>query len=109
VDAVVLRIKTRLKIPVSCSSFSLKLQLEIAINEREFKYEKIKSLKLTKPRIDKRIRNIGFIQQGEGIYEQMQIINHTPSVTTGNVCNIRECVSPIAQNGTDIFMTRAEF
>jgi len=108
VDAVVLRITKKFNIPLQCPSFSLKPQSEIAINYGKFKYEKIKSLKLMKPRIDERIRIIGFIQQGEGIYEQGQIINHTPSVTSGYVCNIKECVSPIVPNETDIFTTRSE-
>merc|ERR1712008_544028 len=79
VDAVVLRITTKFNIPLPCPSFHLKPQLEIAMNYGKFKYEKISMLKLTKPRINEQIRIIGFIQKGEGIYEQGQIINHTTS------------------------------
>jgi len=108
VDAVVLRITTKFNIPFQCPSFSFKPQPEIAINYGKFKYEEIKSLKLMKPRIDEQIRIIGFIQRGEGIWEQGNINNHTPSVFRGNVCSIKECVSPILQNDTDIFTTRSE-
>merc|ERR1712008_387939 len=61
-----------------------------------------------KSRIDEQVRIIGFVQRGEGIYEQGQIINHTLSVAKGYVCNIKNSVSPIVQYGPDIFSPRSE-
>jgi len=108
VDAIVLRIITKFKDPVQCPSFSLKLQSESPIYCGKFKCEKTKSLKLMKPRIDEWIRIIGFIQLGGGIHEQGQTINHTPSVTKGYVCNIKESVSPIVQYSPEIFSPCSE-
>jgi len=108
VDAVVLRITTKFENPIQCPSSSLKVQSDIPIHQGKFRREKAKRLKLMKPRIDEQIRIIGFIQRGQGIYEQGQIINHTPSVAKGYVCNIKESVSPIVQYGRGIFSPRSE-
>jgi len=108
VDAVVLRITTKFENPMLCPSFSLKQQPEVPMFYGKLKYEKTKRLNLTKPRLEEQIRIIGFVQRGEGIYEQGQIINHTPNVTKGYVCNIKDHVSPTVQYGPDIFFPLSE-